>query len=388
MLHEVQLKEVLDRPAMQSRLRVTATRHRWFLLLVVVPSIVATIYYSLIASSMYVSESRFVIKSPDSKPAQITSLANLISTTGLSAGQEQANEVMDYLRSRDALKGLSRRMNVRSSFMSADVDRLSRFPAPFHDASFENFYKYYGNMVATQLDHDTGTVVLTVKAFSASDAYKLNENLLELGEGLVNQLNNRANRQGIEEAQRRVELAQARVRDARIALSRYRNASELLDPEQQGIGVLGVSNGLVAQRARLQAQLAATAQAAPANPSILPLRQRIAAISTQIDAQNARAVGSASGIASKLGGYEALAVEQEFATQMLKAASASLEQARVEAQKQQFYLERVVEPNRPDKALLPARLKQILTIFGALLCLYLVGWMLIAGILEHAPEDR
>ena len=36
--------------------------------------------------------------------------------------------------------------------------------------------------------------------------------------------------------------------------------------------------------------------------------------------------------------FEKLSVEQEFATQMLTAANASLEQARTDAQKQQFYL--------------------------------------------------
>jgi len=26
-------------------------------------------------------------------------------------------------------------------------------------------------------------------------------------------------------------------------------------------------------------------------------------------------------------------------------------------------------------------------VFGAALCLYFIGWMLMVGILEHAPED-
>jgi capsular polysaccharide transport system permease protein len=63
-----------------------------------------------------------------------------------------------------------------------------------------------------------------------------------------------------------------------------------------------------------------------------------------------------------------------------------LEQARVEAQKQQFYLERVVDPNLPDSPVLPNRLRNILVVFGASLCLYFIGWMLVVGILEHSPE--
>jgi capsular polysaccharide transport system permease protein len=103
--------------------------------------------------------------------------------------------------------------------------------------------------------------------------------------------------------------------------------------------------------------------------------------------QNGRAVGTSSGMASKIGQYENLLVEQELATQVLTAANASLEQARSESQRQQFYLERVVDPNLPDDAALPHRLLRILTIAIAALCLYFIAWMFVVGILEHSPED-
>jgi capsular polysaccharide transport system permease protein len=98
-------------------------------------------------------------------------------------------------------------------------------------------------------------------------------------------------------------------------------------------------------------------------------------------------VGTDSGIASKLGGYENLLVEQDFATTSLNVASAALVQARAEAQRQQFYLERVVDPNMPDAPLLPRRLVNILVVAAAALSLYFIAWMLIVGILEHAPDD-
>jgi capsular polysaccharide transport system permease protein len=64
-----------------------------------------------------------------------------------------------------------------------------------------------------------------------------------------------------------------------------------------------------------------------------------------------------------------------------------LETARTDAQKQQFYLERVVDPNKPDDSTLPRRLLTVLTIFAGSICLYMIGWMLVVGILEHAPEE-
>lgn len=374
-------------PVFAHRIRAKIMRHRWFMLFVVLPSLLATIYYGFIASDIYVSEARFVIKSPSRQQSQTSSFANLIQTTGLSEGQQQTHEVIDYLRSRDALADLSKRIDVKARFMASDIDPLSRFPAPLRENSFENLHKYFNKMVDVHLDHDTSNAVMTVKAFNPDDAYILNEYLLQLSERLVNRLNGRANRQAIVEAEKRVALAEDRVRAARINFGKYRNSSELLDPQQQAKGVLEISSGLEAQRAALLAQIATISRITPSNPSLPALRQQVAAITAQIAAQNLQVVGSNSGIASKLSGYEANAVEQEFATQMLTTASASLERARADAQRQQFYLERIVQPDKPDQAILPARLKQILTVLGVSLCLYLVGWMLIVGILEHAPED-
>lgn len=360
---------------------------RWFSIFVILPALLATAYYGFLASDIYVSESRFVIKSPDRRQTSMSALAGLIQTTGFSAGREQTSEVADYLRSRDALRDLSKRINVRQVFMSPAADRLSRYPQPFRGDSFENLYKYYRSMVDVRMDSDTGMAVLTVKTFDPSQAQILNENLLQLSEGLVNRLNARSNTNTVTEAERRVEAAQNRVRAARAALGQYRNASELLDPERQGAAILEVSNGLVAQDAALRARLAEMQRSAPNHPSIPALRRRIAAISAQVAAQTGRAVGTNTGIASKISQYENLAVEQEFSTQVLAAATASLEQARTEALKQQYYLERVVQANKPDDALLPSRMKAIITVLFASLCLYLIGWMLAVGILEHAPDD-
>lgn len=377
------LREVVGKPRRKNWL----AKHRWLALFVGLPTAVATIYYGFIASPIYVSQSSFIIKSPAQKSVPTLSLANLVQTSGLSAGQEQTKEVLQYVRSRDALKDLVRGTDVRAKFSSADADFLSRFPQPFHDGSFESLYRYYSSMVGADTDSDSGLAVLQVQAFTPNDAYDLNSRLLDLSEGLVNRLNERAEGRGIAEAERRVVQAEERVRNARLALGAYRNREDLIDPTKQAAGVLEVSNKLVSEQAGLRAQLDLMLRVAPRNPAIPALRNRIAAVAREIAAQNGRAVGTPTGIASKLTDYEKLQVEQDFATQMLTAANASLETARTDAQKQQFYLERVVEPNKPDQSQLPHRLKRILVVFGASLCLYFIGWMLVVGVLEHSPED-
>lgn len=387
MHHDPELQRQAEQSGSGGSLLARLRKWRWFGLFVIMPSLLATLYYGVIAADVYVSESRFVIKAPDRQRGSGTSLGTLLQSTGLGNGQEQASEIIGYLRSRDALVELSERTDVREAFGSPEADFLSRFPLIYQGNSFEDLYAYYGSMVSAMRDSETGLTVLRVDAFTPEEAQALNLGLLTLSEELVNRLNQRVNSQAIDEAQDRVELAQQRVREARIELGAYRNSSEILDPEQQGMGMLAVSNELIAQEASLRAQLSEIRRIAPNHPSIPALQQRIASVSQQVAEQTGRAVGTPDGLASRMTEYENLLVEQEFATQTLTAANAALEQARVEAMQQQYYLERVVDPNLPDDAILPARLKGILAVLFATLCLYLVGWMLVVGILEHAPED-
>lgn len=362
-------------------------KHRWFAFFVGLPTLLAIIYYGFIATSVYVSQSTFVIKSPSQKATPSLSLANIVQTSGLSGGQAQTKEILQYMRSRNALRDLERQTNVRAKFSGSDVDFLSRFPQPFRFPSFENLYRFYGSMIGADVDAESGLAVVQVRAFTPEDAYEINTRLLNLSEALVNRLNQRAEGHAITEAQQRVREAEERVGSARAALSSYRNEQALFDPGKQAEGVLEISNRLVSEQAALQAQLDLMMRSAPRHPAIPALRSRIAAVGRAIAVQTGRAVGTPSGIESKLARYEKLNAEQEFATQMLAATNTALEQARTEAQKQQFYLERVVTPNKPDDAALPHRLKSILIVFGASLCLYFIGWMIVVGILEHAPED-
>lgn len=379
--------ETLREVVRKSRRPNWLVKHRWLALFVGLPTLLATIYYGFVASPIYVSQSSFVIKSPGQKSMPTLSLANLVQTSGLSSGQEQTKEVLQYVRSRNALRDLQDLTDVRTKYSDRGADFLSRFPRPLQDSSFESLYRYYGSMVGADIDTESGLAVVDVKAFTPQDAYEVNARLLDLSELLVNRLNQRAETRAITEAERRVQQAESRLSNARVSLSRFRNQQDLIDPTKQAAGVLEISNRLVSEQAALQAQLDLMQRVAPRNPSIPALRNRIAAVGRAIAAQTGRAVGTPSGIASKLSAFEKLNVEQEFATQMLTAANTALEQARTESQKQQFYLERVVEPNRPDDSTLPHGLKRILVVFAVSLCLYFIGWMLVVGILEHAPED-
>ena len=98
-------------------------RWRWFGLFVMLPSLLATIYYSFIAADVYVSESRFVIKAPDQKAGGGGSIGAILSGSGFGSGREQASEIIGYLRSRDAL-------SLRGKIYFAEGQVFGRIAAP------------------------------------------------------------------------------------------------------------------------------------------------------------------------------------------------------------------------------------------------------------------
>ena len=132
----------------------------------------------------------------------------------MAAGDEQTSEVITYIRSRDALKALEKNIDIRGKFSTSHADFLSRFPSPFAINNFESLFIYYGKRVDARVDTETGTATIKVEAFTPQDAYIINRQLLNLSEALVNRLSSRAQSKGIAEAQKQVELAARRVKNA------------------------------------------------------------------------------------------------------------------------------------------------------------------------------
>lgn len=379
----------LHRAAMNflSNLSASARRNPWFLAGVILPVLLSAVYFFAIASSQYVSESRFVIKAPNQRGAQVSSFANLIQTTGLSGGQEQSNQVIDFVRSRSALEGLARDLPVQKIYGDAQIDFLSRFPLPWQQDAFEDLFDYYRGKIQISRDTDTGLVVLRAIAFDPNEAAAINEKLLKQSEQLVNELNENARTKAIEEAESRVVEAETRVAAARKAIAAYRNSAAVVDPLQEATGVAEIVNRIITERATLEAQLSTLQRVTPDHPSIPTLREQISSLTREIERQTARVVGRGNTISGKLPSYDALVLEQELSSELLILAQTTLEGARTEALKQQFYLERVVNPNVPDLPEYPKALRMVLTILGFALCLYFIIWMFVVGILEHAPED-
>jgi capsular polysaccharide transport system permease protein len=355
-----------------------------FLIAVVIPTLLATLYYGLIASDVYVSESHFVVRGPQRQaPSALGSLLQG-ATGGFSRSVEDSFSVTDFITSRDALKRLEEELGIKRMFGSDQIDRLSRFAGIDPDDSFEALHRFYRNHVSVTVDAANPISVLTVRAFTADDAWRINERLLELSEALVNTLNERGRQDMISFAESVVGDAEARSRAATVAVSDYRHNQRVFDPEQQSAVQLQQISSLQGDLSATKARLAQIRTLAKDNPQIRSLERMVAATQAEIDAETARVAGGQTSLAIKAVEYESLMLEQTLAEKQLETALASLVQARDEAQRKQLYLERIVQPNRPDTAIEPRRLRSIV----ATLLLGLVAWGILALLGAGAREHR
>lgn len=358
--------------------------NKLFLFLVVIPTLASSLYFGLIASDVYISQSEFVIYNPQT-PTASTGLGGLLQGVGLGNNSSYAaSAVHDYLISRDALQDIQRTLNYRQMVSRHIIDPFNRFGGLiWFDTTFEQLHRYYTRMVADDVDPTSNISTLNVHAYTASDAQRVNQELLRLAQKLVNQMNARANQDSVRFYQKQVHAAEARVQAAAEALAKYRNQSKVFSPAPQATLNAQLVGKLKDQQLAAQIQLGQLEINAPENPRIPLIKKGIADLKHQIETQSAKDAGNSESLASKTVEYERLTLAQNFAQRQLAAAITSLEQAHIQAQKQQLFIETVVKPNKPDEALEPKRLRGALATLIVGLLLWGVFSVIFAGLREH-----
>jgi capsular polysaccharide transport system permease protein len=360
-------------------------RRQWlFVAMVLVPTLGAIMYYGLIASDVYVSESRFLVRNPQNQSSSGV-VGALLQGTGLGGHSENdSSSVHDYILSRDALTELDKKLDMRKSFSKPDIDLFDRFPGLGLSRSFEKFYLYYGKHVAIESDSASSISVLTVRAFTAEDAYKINHALLDISERLVNTLNDRSRRDLIDFADHEVKIASDRAKDAAIALFTYRSSQAVFEPDKQAMVQLEGVSKIQQELVSTETEVAQVKKLSPDNPQIGALTDRAEALRNAIAAEASKVTSDRGSFSARAPNFERLTLDVQFADKQLGIALAELESARAEALQKQIYLETLVQPNLPDKAMQPRRLRSIF----AFLIISLVGWaiasIMIASVREHA----
>ena len=352
-----------------------------FIVAVVIPTFIAILYFGVFASDIYISESRFVVRSPDK--ASTSGLGILLKSTGFANAGDEIYAAHDFVLSRDALQSLNSKGDFARAYSAPSISIFDRFNPLGMSGTFEDLYKYYEKKVEIHQDSASSIVTLTIRAYTAQDAHRFNERLLEMAEATVNKLNERGRKDLIRFAEHEVADAKDKSQAAALALSAYRNEVGVIDPERQAAVQIQMISKLQDELIVTRTQLRELREVAPRNPQVAVLDTRAAGITSEINQQLGVVTGGSKSLSSRAARYQRFLLESQFSDKQLASTLASLEDARNEARRKQAYVERIVQPNLSDNPLEPHRWRGI---FSTLL-LGLAAWgiisMLLAGMLEH-----
>ncbi len=355
--------------------------NRLFLITVVIPTALAILYFGIFATDLYISESRFVVRSPD-KPAA-SGIGVLLKTAGFSNAGDEIYAAQSFVMSRDALRAVNRSDRFEGAYTRGDISVFDRFNPTGMYGTFEDLYRYYEGKVGIEHDTASSISVLTVRAYSAKEAQQFNQQLLEMAEATVNKLNVRGRQDLIRFAQAEVDGAKESARSAALALSAFRNTAGVVDPEKQAAVQLQMISKLQDELIATKTQLAQLESFTPKNPQIPVLERKRSSLQQEIREQLGLVAGDRKSLAAQTAQYQRLALESQFSDKQLAAALSSLEEARNEARRKQAYVERIVQPNLPDSAREPRRLRGIFATLVLGLVAFGILSMLLAGVKEH-----
>ncbi len=363
-----------------------------FVLMVVIPTVLVGLYYTFVASDQYRSETLFAVRGTTTSPLSALGLAAL---PGANVQSGDSYIVSDYIRSTqivlDALNQVG--VDLREYFSNDQVDFFYRIDPKM---PFEEFVKYWRNRSAVEFNSTTGITTFTVKAFSAKDAHDISQIVISVAEKLVNRLSDSARKQLISTAQDEVSRTEARLKSARSSVEDFRNKEQALDPQLVAQSEQAIIKELQVSLVEVQARRSALGQTTKDSPTLRVLDRQISAIEKQIEEQRKR-VGSGANVSgvndsakqqpnlSRIyTAYSGLLLEQEFAEKAYTAALTALEQALVEARKQERYFAVVVDPTHPDAALYPLSfINTFLTLVG-LSIIWIIFYLIIQSVRDHA----
>ena len=346
---------------------------------VVVVFLLACLYYTSIASDRFVSEAKVIIRQADPMRTLPDSLALL----GLGGSNNQDTLVVqEYLRSLDMLKSLDERLALKKHYQSHSADWFSRLA---DDATQEEFLNYYQDHLTLSLDNSSGVLTIQIQAFTPEYAQQILQVMLEKSERMINHLGHKVAGEQLRFVEQEIQRTHTRLQDSRGKVLEFQNQHQLLNPEIQTQAVQVVINELGGDLVRQQAELKRlTSFMNPTAPEVIAMRDRIDALSRQLEQEKQRLTGKqAPALNEVTADFQTYQVQAELATDLYKTGLVSLEQARVEAYRKLKFLLVVAEPEKAESALYPRRAYNLATI-GVVLCLlYGLVVMVLATIREH-----
>jgi len=354
-----------------------------FVVVVLVPVALATVYYFVIAADQYVAEFRFALRTVEPVRAEIGGI--LQGSVAPSPIGVDSYAVVQYLGSRDVIDELGKTLDLREMFSRPDADWLARLELP---VSIEELVRYWKSQVDAFYDITNGTIVVRARAFRPDDALQLAQAILASAEQLVNDLSARARRDTLRNSEKEVRRTERRLKTALTRLREFRDREGIIDPRKTADATQALAGRIRDEIVRADTELSTVKHYMRADaPSVRMLEARIQSLQTQLRSVESEVTDtekSRSEVLSRvMGSYERLESERTFAEKAYQHALEALDRARMNADRQQVYIAGFVQPSLPEEPLYPRRFRDVGIALFLCCAVWLIGAFAIQTVREH-----
>jgi capsular polysaccharide transport system permease protein len=270
-------------------------------------------------------------------------------------------------------------------FSRPEADWLARLELP---VTIEELVRYWKNQVDGFFDATNGTIVVRVRAFVPDDALILAQAVLASSERLVNDLSARARRDTLQNSEREVRRAERRLKSALAHLREFRDREGIIDPRKTADATQALAGRIRDEMVRAETELATVKHYMRGDaPSVKMLEARIQSLQTQLRSVESEVTDterSRSEVLSRvMGTYERLESDRTFAERTYQHALEALDRSRINADRQQTYIAGFVQPNLPEEALYPRRLRAVGIVVFLCCAVWLIGALVLQTVREH-----
>lgn len=356
-LHPVEADRPVARPA---RIK---PRHRGLMismaLVIVLPVLLTMLYLTAFAQPQYASQVGFTIRQEETGNASdlMGGLSGLLG----SPVQGNADLLFEYVQSQEIVERIDDHFGLIAHY-SESWPRDAVFSI-WPSATIEDLHWFWSRMTRVTYDKATGLMLVQVRARDPANAQQLAQLIVAESELMINRLNETARRDTMRNAEEDLDTALARLRSAREALAEFRARTQILDPQADIQGRMGVLNVLQQQLAEalVEYDLLSMQINDINDPRLRQMQRRIEVVRNRISEERRLFTQQDVTVDDTdyprlIAQYESLLVDQSFAEVTYQAALTAFDAARSNASRQTLYLANFIQPSLAQRAQYPQTL--------------------------------
>ncbi|TDT73139.1 capsular polysaccharide transport system permease protein [Litoreibacter halocynthiae] len=335
------------------------TRHLWliisFVLFFLLPVLTTGVYLFAIAKDQYASTVAFTVRTEDVSSA-VDILGGISNLSG--ASSSDSDILYEFIQSQQLVKALDDKLDLRNRYSRSYSEDFYFSLKP--GGTIEDLTKYWERMVKIYYDSGSGLIELRVKAFDPNEALEIANAIVTDSTEMINELNAIAREDATRYAKEDLDLAVDRLKLARQSILEFRARTQIVDPQADLQGQMGILNNLQQQFATALIELDLLRETTRDNdPRIVQAENRIKVIQERITEERLKfgssTIEGGEDYVTIIGEFERLNVDLEFAQSTYLAALASYDSSIAEAQRKSRYLAAYLKPSAAERSLYPER---------------------------------